>query len=124
MLALSCFTDSIYAIATAKTNAERAAVEGCKGCKVLEVADTPIADLSNRMGQLTTSLLSKYGKQWTYSIAVNDLYFDFSAPALEAAGVDPATGFPQQSLGWRRLGSSVQADPRRTVSDRDGGGAA
>ncbi|HTO65949.1 MAG TPA: substrate-binding domain-containing protein [Bradyrhizobium sp.] len=90
------FTDSIYAIATAKTNAEKAAVEGCKGCKVLEVADTPIADLSNRMGQLTTSLLSKYGKQWTYSIAVNDLYYDFSAPSLQAAGVDPAKGSPQQ----------------------------
>jgi ribose transport system substrate-binding protein len=90
------FTDSIYAIATAKTNQEKEAVEGCKGCKVLYVADTPIADLSNRMGQLTTSLLSKYGKQWTYSIAVNDLYYDFSAPALRAAGVDPATGYPQQ----------------------------
>src|SRR5580693_3944503 len=90
------FTDSIYAIATAKTNAEKAAVEGCKGCKVLEIADTPIADLSNRMGQLTTSLLSKYGAKWTYSIAVNDLYYDFSAPSLQAAGVDPATGFPQQ----------------------------
>lgn len=90
------FTDSIYAIATAKTNAEKAAVEGCKGCKVLEVADTPIGDLSNRMGQLTTSLLSKYHKRWTYSIAVNDLYYDFSAPSLVAAGIDPASGFPQQ----------------------------
>jgi ribose transport system substrate-binding protein len=90
------FTDSIYAIATAKTNAEKAAVEGCKGCKVLTIADTPIADLSNRMGQLTTSLLSKYGKEWTYSIAVNDLYYDFSSPSLQAAGVDPASGFPQQ----------------------------
>ena len=90
------FTDSIYAIATAKTNASKAIVEGCGGCKVLEIADTPIADLSNRMGQLTTSLLSKYGDKWTYSIAVNDLYYDFSAPALQAAGVDPAKGFPQQ----------------------------
>ena len=90
------FTDSIYAIATAKTNFSKAAVEGCKGCKVLEIADTPIADLSNRMGQLTTSLLSKYGAKWTYSIAVNDLYYDFSAPSLQAAGVDPATGSPQQ----------------------------
>lgn len=90
------FTDSIYAIATAKTNAERAAVEGYSKCKVLEVADTPIADLSNRMGQLTTSLLAKYGKKWTYSLAVNDLYYDFSAPSLQVAGVDPANGFPQQ----------------------------
>ena len=90
------FTDSIYAIATAKTNFSKAAVEGYSKCKVLEVADTPIGDLSNRMGQLTTSLLSKYGKKWTFSIAVNDLYYDFSAPALQAAGVDPATGYPQQ----------------------------
>jgi ribose transport system substrate-binding protein len=89
------FTDSIYAIATAKTNAEKAAVEGCSGCKVLSVEDTPIGDLSNRMGQLTTSLLAKYGKAWTYSIAVNDLYFDFAAPSLQSAGVDPATGYPR-----------------------------
>lgn len=90
------FTDSIYAIATAKTNAEKAAIEGCKGCKVLGVEDTPIGDLANRMGQLTTSLLSKYGKAWTYSIAVNDLYFDFSAPSLVSAGIEPAAGFPRQ----------------------------
>jgi ribose transport system substrate-binding protein len=90
------FTDSIYAIATAKTNYSRQALEGYSKCKVLEVADTPIADLSNRMGQLTTSLLSKYGKKWTFSIAVNDLYYDFSAPSLQAAGVDPANGYPQQ----------------------------
>src|SRR5262249_42471573 len=90
------FTDSIYAIAAAKTNAEKAAVEGCPGCKVLGIKDTPIGDLSNRMGQLTTSLLSQYGKEWTYSIAVNDLYFDFSAPSLASAGIDPAKGYPRQ----------------------------
>jgi ribose transport system substrate-binding protein len=89
------FTDSIYAIATAKTNAEKAAIEGCSGCKVLSVEDTPIGDLSNRMGQLTTSLLSKYGDAWTYSIGVNDLYFDFAAPSLQSAGIDPATGYPR-----------------------------
>ena len=90
------FTDSIYAIATAKTNAEKAQVEGCAGCKVLSVEDTPIGDLANRMGQLTTTLLSKYGADWTYSIAVNDLYFDFSAPSLTSAGIDPASGYPRQ----------------------------
>ena len=90
------FTDSIYAIATAKTNAEKAAIEGCSGCKVLSIEDTPIGDLANRMPQLTTSLLSKYGKAWTYSIAVNDLYFDFSAPSLTSAGIDPAAGYPRQ----------------------------
>jgi ribose transport system substrate-binding protein len=90
------FTDSIYSIAMAKTDGEKKAVETCSGCKVLSVEDTPIGDLSNRMGPLTTSLLSKYGDQWTYSIAVNDLYFDFSAPALTSAGIDPAKGYPRQ----------------------------
>jgi ribose transport system substrate-binding protein len=90
------FTDSIYAIATAKTNAEAEAIKQCKGCSVLAVEDTPIGDLANRMPQLTTSLLSKYGKKWTYSIAVNDLYFDFSAPSLQSAGVDAGTGYPRQ----------------------------
>jgi ribose transport system substrate-binding protein len=90
------FTDSIYAIATAKTNAEAAAIKGCKGCTVLAIEDTPIGDLSNRMPQLTTSLLAKWGKKWTYSIAVNDLYFDFSAPSLQSAGINPADGYPRQ----------------------------
>jgi ribose transport system substrate-binding protein len=90
------FTDSIYAIAIRKSDAAKAAVEGCSGCKALATEDTPIGDLANRMGQLTTSLLAKYGEAWTHSIAVNDLYYDFSAPSLTSAGIDPAAGHPRQ----------------------------
>ena len=90
------FKDSITTISTAKTNAEADAIKGCAGCKVLEIEDTPMGDLANRMASLTTSLLTKYGKTWTYAIAVNDLYFDFSAPSLQSAGVDAATGYPRQ----------------------------
>ncbi len=46
----------------------------------------PIAETSQRMPQLTTSLLQKYGDQWTHSLAINDLYFDFMGPSLAAAG--------------------------------------
>lgn len=81
------FTDSIYAAAIAKTDAAAAAIKDCKGCSVLDVEDTPLGDVSNRMPSLTSSLLSKYGSKWTYSIGCNDLYFDFSAPALQAAGL-------------------------------------
>jgi ribose transport system substrate-binding protein len=90
------FKDSITTISTAKTNASEEVIKGCAGCKVLETEDTPMGDLANRMPSLTTSLLTKYGRQWTYSIAVNDLYFDFSAPSMQAAGVDPANGYPRQ----------------------------
>jgi ribose transport system substrate-binding protein len=90
------FKDSITTISTAKTNASEEVIKGCAGCRVLETEDTPMGDLANRMPSLTTSLLTKYGKQWTYAIAVNDLYFDFSAPSLQAAGVDPTSGYPRQ----------------------------
>ncbi len=70
------FTDNAYQICVTKTNAEKAAVEGCKGCQVLGIEDTPLAETSTRMPQLTTTLLTKYGDDWTYSIAINDLYFD------------------------------------------------
>src|SRR5882672_9522997 len=90
------FKDSITTISTAKTDASAEVIRGCAGCKVLEIQDTPMGDLANRMASLTTSLLTKYGKQWTYSIAVNDLYFDFSAPSLQSAGVDEAGGYPRQ----------------------------
>lgn len=81
------FTDSAYAITIAKTNAEKAAIEACSGCKVLEVADTPLGDVQNRIPQLTSSLLQKYGNQWTHSVAINDLYYDFMASALDTAGI-------------------------------------
>jgi ribose transport system substrate-binding protein len=90
------FKDSITTISTAKTDTSVQLFKGCAGCKVLEIEDTPMGDLANRMPSLTTSLLTKYGKQWTYAIAVNDLYFDFSAPSLQAAGVDSASGYPRQ----------------------------
>jgi ribose transport system substrate-binding protein len=88
--------DNLYAISTVKTDAAIAAIKGSKGGKVLAFEDTPIADVANRMPQLTTTLLAKYGKKWTYTIAVNDLWFDFMAPSLQAAGVDPAVGYPRQ----------------------------
>ncbi len=57
------------------------------GGTVLEYVDTPIAETSQRMPQLTTSLLQKYGDKWTHSLAINDLYFDFMGPSLAAAGI-------------------------------------
>lgn len=81
------FTDSAYAITIAKTDAEKAAIEACSGCKVLSVEDTPLGEVQNRMPALTASLLNKYGDQWTHSVAINDLYYDFMAPALDAAGI-------------------------------------
>ena len=71
------FTDSAYAIAIKKSDAMAATIKKCAGCTVLSVEDTPLADVANRMPQLTTSLLQRFGDKWTYSLGINDLYFDF-----------------------------------------------
>ncbi len=81
------FTDSAYAIAIAKSNEMAAVIRACKTCTVLSVEDTPLADAANRMPQLTTSLLQRYGAKWTYALSVNDLTFDFMGPSLQSAGV-------------------------------------
>src|SRR5436190_356394 len=43
------FKDSITTISTAKTNTSVELFKGCAGCKVLEIEDTPMGDLANRM---------------------------------------------------------------------------
>lgn len=90
------FTDSITTISTTKTNTMAEAIRGCAGCSLIEIQDTPMGDLVNRMPGLTTSLLATNQGTWTYGIAVNDLYLDFAAPSLQSAGVDPANGYPRQ----------------------------
>ena len=86
------FTDSTYEIAIAKAKKMKEVIEALGG-KVLEWVDTPIAETSTRMPQLTTSLLQKHGAAWTHSLAINDLYYDFMAPSLSAAGIK-GTGAP------------------------------
>lgn len=92
------FTDSTYQIAIDKADRIKETIEAGGGT-VLEYVDTPIADTSTRMGPLTTSLLQKYGDQWTHSLAINDLYFDFMGPAFAAAGVSPETAPKAGSAG-------------------------
>ncbi len=80
------FTDSTYAIAIAKAKKMQEVIEKLGGTSV-EWVDTPIAETSQRMPQLTTTLLQKHGAKWTHSLAINDLYFDFMGPSLAAAGI-------------------------------------
>ncbi len=80
------FTDSTYQIAIDKADKIKETIEQLGGT-VLEYVDTPIADTSMRMPTLTTALLQRYGKKWTHSLAINDIYFDFMGPALASAGI-------------------------------------
>ncbi|MBF0785044.1 sugar ABC transporter substrate-binding protein [Muribacter muris] len=78
-------TDSLYEIALRKANVMKEVIEKCQACQVLEFIDTPLADTSSRMPNLTFNLLQKYGDNLQYALSINDLYFDFMAPSLRSA---------------------------------------
>jgi ribose transport system substrate-binding protein len=88
------FTDSVYDIAIAKSDAIAEVIRACETCTLLGIEDTPLAEASTRMPPLTNALLQRYGDDWTYSLTINDLPFDFMAPALQSAG-RAADGFPR-----------------------------
>jgi ribose transport system substrate-binding protein len=81
------FTDSTYKVAITKSNEMAKVIKSCKSCTLLKVIDTPLSDVSTRMPPLTSNLLARYGKKWTYALAINDLTFDFMAPSLASAGI-------------------------------------
>ena len=80
------FTDGQYQIAVAKADRMKQVIQQLGGT-VLSYEDTPIAETSNRMPQLTTSLLQRFGAKWTHSLAINDIYYDFMGPSLSSAGI-------------------------------------
>jgi ribose transport system substrate-binding protein len=87
------FWQSGDAIGIKKAETMRDVIQACAGCKLLDYVNTPLADTAARMPQNTTSLLQRFGKTWTIGLGINDLYFDFSVPALRSAGV-PSSGPP------------------------------
>ena len=116
------FTDSTYAIAIAKANKISDVIKEAGG-KVLEYVDTPIADTSTRMPQLTTSLLQSHGAKWTHSLAINDIYYDFMGPSLAAAGIK-GDGAPINVAAGDGSESAYQRIRSEPVPGRDGGRAA
>ena len=61
-----------------------AEIKKCAGLHRAESSRTRRWPKPRRMPQLTTTLLQQYGDKWTYSLAINDLYFDFMGPSLAA----------------------------------------
>jgi len=84
------FWQSGDAIGIKKAETMRDVVQACSGCKLLDYVNTPLTDTAARMPQNTTSLLQRFGKNWTIGLGINDLYFDFASPSLRSAGIPPS----------------------------------
>ena len=89
------FTDSIYAIAIAKTNAAKAASRAARAARCWRSPIRRSATCRTAWASSPRRCSRNTATQWTYSVAVNDLYYDFAAPSLQNAGIDPAKGYPR-----------------------------
>lgn len=81
------FTDKSIPFAAGKSTMLVADLQTCPSVKVLTTQNIPIPDAATRTPQAVSGLVSQYGKQWTWSVAINDLYFDSAAPSLRSAGL-------------------------------------
>ena len=84
--AVVVFSDSSIPFAANKAQLIRNGLATCRGIEVLTTADIPIADAGATTPQRVSDLLARFGDLWTYSVAINDLYFADAAPALKAGG--------------------------------------
>ncbi|MDR6476111.1 ribose transport system substrate-binding protein [Burkholderia sp. OAS925] len=80
------FTDGNFQIASAKAQAMLDVIRACRDCRLLAVRDVAISKSAEQMPAVTDELLAQYGKSWNYALAINDIYFDYAAPALTRAG--------------------------------------
>jgi ribose transport system substrate-binding protein len=86
------FNDNQYAVANAKTEAMKTTIQAClgyKGCKVLSVENVLISEAAAAMPAVVQKLVALHGTAWTYSLAINDVYFDeINYPLLQAKRTD------------------------------------
>lgn len=80
------FTDDSIPFAAGKAQMIQDDLAECSSVMVLDKQNIPIPDAGTRTPQAFSSLVSSLGDEWTYSVAINDLYFDNAATPLRAAG--------------------------------------
>ncbi|MGW0712718.1 substrate-binding domain-containing protein [Streptomyces sp. NPDC002643] len=80
------FTDASIPFAKRKSDLIKKELATCPDVDLLSYEDIPIPEANSRTLDKVSALHSRLGDRWTYSAAINDLYFDHAAPALRAAG--------------------------------------
>jgi ribose transport system substrate-binding protein len=80
------FTDENFEIAMRKAEAMAQIIGTCAGCTLLEMRRLPISKSAAQVPEVTRQLQAKYGRRWTHSLAINDIYFDYATPELTQLG--------------------------------------
>jgi ribose transport system substrate-binding protein len=80
------FTDDSIPFAAGKAQLIEKDLGVCSSVSVLDKQNIPIPDAGTRTPQAFSSLVTSLGSKWTYSVAINDLYYDNAATPLRSAG--------------------------------------
>lgn len=80
------FTDATIPFAKRKSDLIKKELATCSDVRLLSYENIPIPEAATRSVTAVSALVSRFGDRWTYSVAINDLYFENAAPALRAAG--------------------------------------
>ncbi len=78
--------DNSFAIARFKARAATEPIKNCTGCKLLEITNVPIGELTTRVVPTVSGLLARFGDDWWMTTCCDD-YYPYVASALHAAGV-------------------------------------
>jgi ribose transport system substrate-binding protein len=81
------FTDTNFAVARAKSDDMAVIIRNCGNCTLLATADVSLASAHTDLPPIVSELQSRYGTDWKYSLAINDLYYDVMATAEVGAGL-------------------------------------
>lgn len=79
-------TDSNFAVALAKTGRMKKILEDSKDVTVLTTLDLPISRADHEAPKAVEALHRKFGKKWTHTLAINDIYFDHMNFPLKKIG--------------------------------------
>jgi ribose transport system substrate-binding protein len=103
------FNDNRFSVANAKTQRMKEIIERCRGCKVLSVENMLISDAGTAIPAAVMRLDKTYGKAWTHTLAINDVYFD-------------AMNFPLASIGRLDIKNISAGDGSNIALNRIRGG--
>ena len=84
------FTDASIPFAKHKSDLIKKELATCSDVRLLSYENIPIPQADSLTVDRVSSLAARFGNKWTYSAAINDLYFGYAGAALRAAGKEGA----------------------------------
>lgn len=107
-------TDNQFAVAKEKVRQITDILKKSHSSRVLSVEDVPIANAQKDIPGLVSRLNGKFGRSWTHTVAINDIYFDNMNFPLKEIGRSDVTNIAagdgsSVAISRIRSGASQQA---------------